>query len=99
MLDLTIQDIPYLGYYIKQWWWRNTTPGYYGIPRTDGAMHIVRSHRPEANVMFDLNGNCIGDEDYILGEWCFHPIDSDMEYRMPLIALWRTKRRKPVGMR
>ena len=51
------------------------------------------------SVIFDFDGNCVGDEDEVLRAWHFHPIDSDNRYKMPIVAYWLTKRQKPFGTR
>ncbi|MEY2665437.1 MAG: hypothetical protein RLZZ480_542 [Candidatus Parcubacteria bacterium] len=84
---------------LNRWWWNKTSPGYYGIPWTGGAIRIIRANGPKSNIIFDLDGHCVGDEDYILGQWHFHPIDSDCRYRMPTIAYWLTKRQLPASAR
>ena len=80
---------------LSQWWKYNTTPGYYGIPWTGGVMRIIRPGPASNNIVFDLDGNCVGDEDYVHGKWHWHTIDSDCRYKMPIIALWLTRLRSP----
>jgi hypothetical protein len=60
---------------LQRWWWNKTSLGYYGIPWTGGAIRIIRANGPKSNIIFDLDGNCVGDEDYILGQWHFHHAD------------------------
>ena len=84
---------------LRDWCLPSVSPGYYGIPWTGGGVRIIRPNGPNVNILFNLDGDCIGDEDYTLGKWRFHPVDSDCRHTMPVIAYWRTKRQKPIGMR
>jgi len=80
---------------LGNWWKKNIKPGYYGIPHTGGGLRIIRPNSPLHNIIFDLEGHVTGDEDYVLGKWRFHPIDSDCRYDMPRLAFWLTRLRSP----
>jgi hypothetical protein len=86
---------------LKRWWKHIAAPGYYGTPRSTAELRIIRQIFCDFSEIYDLNGDLVGHEQDVWndGYWTFKPVDADSQERIPLIAFWLTKRRKPVGMR
>jgi hypothetical protein len=86
---------------LKRWWSDATRPGYYAIPESGGSIKIIRHIFCGFSEIYGLNGDLIGHEQDIWndGDWTFKPVDVGSQERMAPIAFWRTRRRKPVGMR
>ena len=83
----------------ERWLSERIRPGYYAIPESGGTMKIIRQVFVGTNEVYDLDGTFLGQEQDLWdqGDWGFLPTKKAPE-RMPAIAFWRTKRRKPIGM-
>lgn len=76
------------------------TPGYYGQMKTGGGLKIIRSIFYDFHEVRDArNGELLGFEQEINDVWIFTKVPPHREgEKMPPIAFFRTKRRKPEGM-